>query len=120
MTAEGLSDRFKRLLDRWRRERNPLSSSVAVQTNTPAYKAIIELGEPALPLIFKELQDNPDHPWLFPALAAITSADPVKEEIRGQVREMAEAWIDWAAENGYLDGAEAGNPVETGSAAPTL
>lgn len=69
----------------------------------PAYQAIIGLGEPAVPLVLKELEQQPDR-W-FAALRAITGANPVREEDCGDVTRMAESWIEWGRANGYASAA---------------
>jgi hypothetical protein len=57
------------------------------------------MGTEALPLIFSELEKEPDH-WFW-ALNAITGADPVSPKSRGNLKKMAEAWIQWGEENGF-------------------
>jgi hypothetical protein len=93
-----LRDRFQRLAADWKRDRAPHSSSARL-TDHPAYKAIIDLGPNVVPLLLQELEREPDH-W-FRALHALTGADPVPEESRGKLREMAAAWLTWGREHGY-------------------
>jgi len=86
---------------RWR-EDTRLASSVTAIAMHPAYQEMIGLGAEALPHIFGELAAESDNPgqWFW-ALRAITGADPVPADKKGMVREMAKAWLAWAAENGY-------------------
>lgn len=87
---------FNSLRDAWRRERSALSSATQMAM-TPSYQRIIGMGERAIPQILRGLEaegDNPDH-WFW-ALAAITRANPVPEEHRGDMPAMARAWIEWA------------------------
>jgi hypothetical protein len=68
----------------------------------PAYQSIIGIGPAAIPLILSQLEsegEEPDH-WFW-ALRALTSADPVKEEDRGDIVRMATAWIEWGRAQGY-------------------
>ena len=58
------------------------------------------LGRPALPSLFRDLEQTGDG-HLAKALAALTGTNPVPAEDRGQVRKVAEAWLRWAKENGY-------------------
>jgi hypothetical protein len=58
------------------------------------------MSEPAVPLILKELQARPDH-W-FTALRAITGENPVPDEHRGDLRAMADDWLRWGVDAGYL------------------
>ena len=61
---------------------------------------IIGMGPAVVPLILEELQREPDH-WFW-ALEAITQQDPVPPEARGDVGAMADAWIAWGKQQGYL------------------
>jgi len=51
------------------------------------------MGDKALPFIYYELQQEPDH-WFW-ALKAITCEDPVPIESRGNLQLMANAWLKW-------------------------
>ena len=51
------------------------------------------MGPAAVPLILSELRREPDH-W-FVALKRITGDDPVPDEVRGNIEQMAEAWLRW-------------------------
>ncbi len=66
----------------------------------PAYQRIIGLGPAVIPLILADLARQPDH-WFW-ALRALTGEDPVPAEARGRVKAMADAWLQWGRENGYL------------------
>jgi len=90
--------RFLELVAIWKRERGPYSSSARLAEH-PAYQQIIAMGQGVIPLLLRELQSQPDH-W-FRALHAITGADPVSAKSRGNVKEMADAWLDWGHAQGY-------------------
>jgi hypothetical protein len=90
--------RFADLVGRWKRERGPHSSSARLAEH-PAYQQIIGMGPEVVPLLLRELEREPDH-W-FRALHVLTGADPVPAESRGQVDEMAAAWVRWGREQGY-------------------
>ncbi|HEX8662553.1 MAG TPA: glycosyltransferase family 2 protein [Beijerinckiaceae bacterium] len=90
---------FHTLAAEWRNGRGATSSARAMSAH-PAYLRIIGMGERAVPLILADLQHEPDH-W-FVALHAITGANPVPEEARGRLPQMAQAWIQWGERNGYL------------------
>jgi hypothetical protein len=94
-----IEQRVVDLLARWRQETAYLSSSTRL-TGHPAYQELIALGPAALPFLFRDLEQTGDG-HLSKALAAITGAHPVSADERGQVREVAEAWLRWARENGY-------------------
>src|SRR6202790_5172879 len=78
--------RFVDLVAAWKRERGPHSSSARLAEH-PAYQQIIGMGAEVIPLLLRELEREPDH-W-FRALHALTGANPVAAEARGNVREMA-------------------------------
>jgi hypothetical protein len=102
MTFHALGDdvetKFKTLTDKWKAERGPISSIGRLSMH-PAYQQIIGMGDVVVPLILRELEQQPDH-WFW-ALHAITGADPVPESSRGIMREMASAWVNWGKGNGY-------------------
>jgi hypothetical protein len=92
--------RFRELADKWRIEQGP-SSSMTWITSRPSYLKIIAMGDLAIPFLLQELRHQPDH-W-FTALRAITGENPVRDEVRGNLRKMAAAWIQWGIENGRLE-----------------
>jgi hypothetical protein len=93
-----LEAEFKSLAAEWRAETRMLSL-VAQKSMHPAYQRIIGMGQPIVPLIFRDLEQKPDH-WFW-ALRAITGDNPVKPEQRGRMNQMAQAWIQWGKEQGY-------------------
>jgi hypothetical protein len=94
-----LERRFRELADEWQADVAPLSSTTA-RVQHPAYRQIVELGPAVVPLLLRELERRPNH-W-FAALRALTGADPVAPADRGRLGVMAEAWIKWGRERGYL------------------
>ena len=93
-----LRPRFGDLVRQWKADWGP-SSTVKVMTQHPAYLQIIALGGAAVPLLLEELAREPHH-W-FAALRAITGANPVPPESRGDIERMAESWIAWGRANGH-------------------
>jgi hypothetical protein len=89
---------FLELAEQWRRETG-MMSLITKMSMHPAYQRIIGMGQAVVPLILRELEQEPDH-WFW-ALQAITGANPVQSEQRGRLKQMAEAWIQWGRENGY-------------------
>ncbi len=96
--ADSIEQRVAHLLGRWRQETAYQSSNTRI-TGHPAYQELIALGAPALPFLFRDLEQTGDG-HLSKALAAITGAHPVSAEERGQVGKIAEYWLRWARENG--------------------
>jgi hypothetical protein len=90
--------RFEGLVQRWKRETAHISN-VGKKALHPAYQEIIGMGMAALPLLLAELNREPDD-WFW-ALNAITGASPVPAESRGNVHQMADAWIQWGVSQGY-------------------
>lgn len=87
-----LKRKFAELVAEWK-SRKSHSSCVEEMAMHPAYQRIIGLGPAAVPLLLAELQKAPDH-WFW-ALHAITGADPIPPNRRGNVLEMSKAWIEW-------------------------
>ena len=96
--AESIEQRVVRLLATWRDQTAYLSSSTQMTTH-PAYQELITLGAAALPFLFRDLEQTRDG-HLSKALTALTGAHPVPAEDRGSIRQVAEAWLRWARENG--------------------
>ncbi len=95
----GIQERFRRLADEWKEQSRYLSNAAQMAMLKP-YQRIIGLGLPVVPLILDELQREPDQ-WFW-ALESITEQNPVPPEAMGKVRLMAQAWIDWGKQHGYL------------------
>ncbi|HVS35556.1 MAG TPA: hypothetical protein VMS17_08240 [Gemmataceae bacterium] len=87
-----LEETFRALADQWREETGMLSS-MSKKLAHPAYQKIIALGEPAVPLILRELRDRPGF-W-FEALKAITRQSPVPPDERTDPRRVRERWLNW-------------------------
>jgi len=77
-------------------------SSITEGAACPAYQSIIGMGPIAIPMIMDTLQAEGDEPdqWFW-ALKALTGADPVSEEDRGNYRAMTASWLDWGKRAGY-------------------
>jgi len=89
---------FKHLLNEWESGRQR-GVSVEQMSMHPSYQRIVGMGQDAVPFLLEELERKPRH--LFWALHAITGADPVPEQSRGKIKEMANAWIEWGRGQGY-------------------
>jgi hypothetical protein len=89
-----LESAFQALSKEWKADTAFLSSTTAIVAH-PAYRAIIDLGPPVVPLILRELEKEPAY-W-FEALRTITGEDPAPREARGNFRAIADAWLVWGA-----------------------
>ena len=81
-----------------RRLRGHLSSHSAIVSH-PAFREIVSLGEPVVPLMLRDLAERP-RLWVW-ALPEITGADPVPPGDGGRISKMSEAWLPWGREHGY-------------------
>jgi hypothetical protein len=93
-----LERRFEELARAWKAD-SLFMSSVTDMVNLPSYQEIIRMGPPVVPLLLRDLAKEPNH-W-FMALYAITGADPIPPQDRGNVDRMAAAWLRWGRDNGY-------------------
>lgn len=96
---ENAQERFHRLAAEWKDQSRYLSNTAQMALLRP-YQRIIGMGLPVIPLILEELQREPDQ-WFW-ALEAITEENPVPPEAAGVVSLMAQAWVDWGRECGYI------------------
>lgn len=94
------ADWFAAWSEVWKEETSGYSS-INRKVEHPAFKAIVGLGEGAIPMILQDLRDSPAH-W-FPALKRLVGMSPVRPEHRGNVEEMRQAWLRWGREAGYLE-----------------
>jgi hypothetical protein len=74
------------------------SSTVRIAIH-PGYQQIIGLGQSAIPLLLREVENRTGR-WFW-ALKAITRQDPVPPDDRGKTKKMIEAWINWGQQEGY-------------------
>jgi hypothetical protein len=90
---------FSKLVAEWTTAVASLCS-MTTRTQHPAYQKIIALGQAAVPLLLRELEERPNH-W-FAALRTLTGVNPVPLSERGKIDLMAKAWLRWGEEHGYL------------------
>lgn len=75
----------------------------------PSYARIIGMGRPVVRLILQSLQKEAAD-WFY-ALRAITGANPVTDDMAGDMHRMREAWLKWGSRRGLVpDEAEAKTP----------
>ena len=91
---------FRNLATQWS-ELTAYRSNMGALRRHPVYQELIALGEPAVPLILRELEREPSVSW-FGILAAITGENPIPPELAGHVAAMAGAWLEWGRRQGYL------------------
>jgi hypothetical protein len=96
--VESIEERFRKLEATWTAETGYLSSYTDIVEH-PAFREIIRLGEPVVPLMLRDLEERP-RLWVW-ALPEITGADPVPPQEGGNITKMTEAWLRWGRANGY-------------------
>ncbi len=94
-----VAEQFRKLAEQWKAGTAFLSSTPAM-VNHPAYRAIIALGAPVVPLLLRDLEREPAH-W-FEALQAITGADPVPRAHWGNIVAMRADWLAWGRQRGLI------------------
>jgi hypothetical protein len=97
-TSDDHINRFQALAQQWKKDTAHLSN-IGKKALHPAYQEIIGMGKSAIPLLLAELRREPDD-WFW-ALHAITGAQPVPAESRGNLKAMADAWLKWGSDQGY-------------------
>ena len=98
-TDNELTNKFNSLAKQWQNDVAGLSS-MSQMTKHSAYQEIINLGKDVIPLLLEDLEKNPLY-WLT-ALHNITGENPIKPEQKGRIKLMAQAWIDWGKNKGYI------------------
>jgi len=91
-------DEFNLWADMWERETSLLSSPKK-KAEHPAYQAIIQMGDNAIPLILDRMRSTGGH-WYW-ALTALTGISPIPQGSHGIMSEMRDAWLAWGRERGY-------------------
>jgi purine-nucleoside phosphorylase len=96
-----VEERYRKLGAEWQRETRYLSN-LGPAERFPSFRGIIGLGWPVVPVILRDLQQKPSHLGHL-ALAEITGENPIPDESRGKVSEIAAAWIAWGRQRGLID-----------------
>lgn len=91
--------RFRALAEQWYLD-TLLTSSYYEKILHPAYQKILTLNQDAIPLILRELESMPND-WFW-ALRILTDADPVTPDQAGEMQAMADSWLAWGRDKGYI------------------
>jgi hypothetical protein len=95
-----IQERFRGLVQSWKKEVAFESSLTEILMNHN-YLKIIGLGPRALPLIFQELEREPDL-W-FLALESITGKDPAaSEDNTGDFKRISDIWLQGGRDRGFI------------------
>ena len=106
--TEELEATFNELAAQWVKKTGIHSNSVSIMKH-PAYQQIVELGEPALPYVLRELEKGQMAVHWPLVLSAITGADPTPAPkklpspgwVALDIEAIHKAWLDWGREQGY-------------------
>jgi hypothetical protein len=96
--AQQLEEQFETLRAQWRAECG-ISSSTTKIILAPSYQRIIGMGRAAVPLIMRHLEKGDQPAFWSWALQSITGAKPFRDEDKGKVKVLAQAWLAWWREN---------------------
>jgi hypothetical protein len=96
--ADATESSFHRLAEQWKSETAPLSS-IRMKKEHPAYRQLVAMGEPAIPLILADLARKPSH--LFWVLRDITNTNPADSSVAKDFRDVIPCWIEWGRAQGY-------------------
>lgn len=97
--ADSLDFTVSRLLAHWRDETAGLSSLRAIAEH-PSLRAIVAMGDDAVPYLLRELARGRGGIVLGHALHQLTGAQPVAAAHAGRLDRVRAEWLAWAAEHG--------------------
>ena len=98
---ESVEERFQRLSNEWKHDTGHLSTMSQIVAH-PSYLGIVAMGKPAIALILKDMQIEPNH-W-FSALYSIAGEGPhIPAHDRGDMRKISKAWLEWGRGKRYIE-----------------
>jgi hypothetical protein len=102
--AVDIEPRFRRLAAQWKADTLVLSDPGKILGH-PAMRAIIAMGENAVPIILRDLQVEPSlMVWALPEITGQNLA-PSKIEggfVKWNIAAQVETWLKWGREKGLL------------------
>jgi hypothetical protein len=79
--ADEIEATFHQLAGEWKSETAPLSS-IRRKKEHPAYRKLVEMGEPTIPLILADLARKPSHLfWVLRDITNVNPADPGEAKV---------------------------------------
>jgi len=103
MTNKELRYKFDELKKEWK-ENTIIHSNFYLMFHDPSYQAIIALDRPVLPLLFEELQREPD--WWFYAIEEITGESPEVEDMKRMLGydllHLTDMFLKWGKTKGLV------------------
>lgn len=94
-----IRNRFLKLREEWLKDTLHSSDPNEISSH-PSYQKIIEMGEEALPLILKDLEENKCH-W-YVALKEIIGYSPIRKESIGDIKKVRRDWLEWGKRKGLI------------------
>lgn len=99
---KSLRDIFETRIREWLRDSE--WRSISFSTHHKQFAALVSMGAPILPLVLEKLSDPDVRPLWFPLLKDLAGGqDPVPEQFRGQIAEMARHWLAWGRRNNFIE-----------------
>lgn len=89
---DNLELKFNQLKNKWL-ENYSFHSNPNLLYNNEYYNAIINIGEPIIPILIEDLNENNTN-WLH-ALYSITGVNPIKPGNEGYFDKMKKDWNEW-------------------------
>src|SRR5437879_11564522 len=102
--SERMDQDFRRLEAQWKADTAVHSNPEKIMGH-PAMRAIIAMGAEVVPLILRDLQENPSLlVWALPEITGEDLAPPRKEGsfLKWNVDAQIEAWLRWGREKGLV------------------
>ena len=93
-----LASLFKALATLWSDDPRVFMSSTPERYDHPAYRAILLLGKPVVPLLLEDLRKTRGH-WDV-ALHKITGVSPPRE-VR-DLKSLHDWWLNWGINKGHI------------------
>lgn len=102
--AVDVESRFRWLAVQWEADTLVLSDPGKIMGH-PAMQAIIAMGEAVVPIILRELRDDPSLlVWALPEITGVKLVPPRIEGgfIKSDVTAQVQAWVEWGRQKGIL------------------
>lgn len=100
MRHDQLKTRFLELATQWKKQTGHISR-ISKRIEHPAYQEIVAMGKSAIHHILLDMIENGPEDWFW-ALTTITGENPITDDIAGHMQKMADVWIKWGVDHGYV------------------
>ena len=108
MTGQDRQALFNTLADRWTYETGVYSNPRKIVDND-AFRAIVEMGQEALPFIFQKLAHEERGAWWLPLEritgtrlnSGVSQVEGAPSWVSTHVPTLKQAWLEWGIEHGH-------------------